>query len=105
MLEIIAAYVIDGDTLAVGPTRIRLWGIDAPEINSRAGRRARRSLADLVAQGTWYCDPRSTDRYGRVVAQCTDAQGRDLACILVAQGNAQDWPRFSGGYYRQCAGR
>jgi endonuclease YncB( thermonuclease family) len=25
------ARVIDGDTIAIGNTRIRLWGIDAPE--------------------------------------------------------------------------
>ena len=31
------AEVIDGDTLAIGATRVRLFGIDAPEAGQRCG--------------------------------------------------------------------
>jgi len=40
------ARVIDGDTIAIGETRIRLEGIDAPETAQRCGRRW---------LGTWAC--------------------------------------------------
>ena len=102
MIEIIAAYIIDGDTFAVGPQRYRLWGIDAPEIQTRPGRRAQRILQSLMDQEPWFCYPKAQDQYGRSAVQCINAKGADLACTLVDQGAAQDWPRFSGGYYASC---
>ena len=34
-------YVIDGDTLAFGRKRVRIWGIDAPEMDTWPGKQAR----------------------------------------------------------------
>jgi endonuclease YncB( thermonuclease family) len=31
------AYVIDGDTVTIHKTQVRLWGIDAPELNHPYG--------------------------------------------------------------------
>ena len=42
-----------------------------------------------------------TDAHGRVVARCCLADGRDLSAELVKQGLAIDWPKFSGGIYKQ----
>ena len=66
------ASVIDGDTLEVRGTRIRLHGIDAPESGQtckdtagqdyRCGQTAALALADRIGQGTVTCDPRETDR-------------------------------------------
>lgn len=103
LIEILAAYIIDGDTFAVNAARYRLWGIDAPEIHTPEGRDAQDVLRQLMNGGPWYCYPRAQDKYGRTVVQCFDPQGYDLACTLVNVGHAQDWPRFSGGYYRECA--
>ena len=100
------ARVVDGDTLEVAGTRIRLFGIDAPEAGQscrdHAGRvwdcgaHATRRLADL-AVGKLRCEARDTDRYGRVVARCT-AAGRDLAAVLVAEGAVFAYERYSREY-------
>jgi endonuclease YncB( thermonuclease family) len=38
--------------------------------------------------------------YDRIVAECLLPDGTDLAAELVKQGLALDWPKFSGGKYR-----
>lgn len=56
--------VIDGDTIALGDQRIRLWGIDAPEIRQQCvrdgatypcGRAAKAILEALVGSGQVAC--------------------------------------------------
>ena len=44
------ASVIDGDTLEIHGTRIRLWGIDAPRVWSVLSKRERRTVS-LPAEG------------------------------------------------------
>jgi len=105
LIEILAAYIIDGDTFAVGPSRYRLWGIDAPEISTWRGEVARDKLADIIEGRRLYCIEKDQDKWGRRVVQCYTDQGADIGCIMVSQGAATDWPRFSGGYYRNCAAR
>jgi endonuclease YncB( thermonuclease family) len=100
--------VIDGDTLEIHGTRIRLWGIDAPEssqlcrgedsLQYRCGQRAANELAALIGNRPVSCTPMNLDRYGRTVASCAVA-GLDLADWLVRQGLALDWPRYSHGRY------
>jgi endonuclease YncB( thermonuclease family) len=102
------ASIIDGDTLEIHGTRIRLWGIDAPESNQlcrgddslqyRCGARAANELAAMVDSRPVICQPVSLDRYGRTVASCAVA-GADLAEWLVRQGLALDWPRYSHGRF------
>ena len=41
------AYVIDGDTLVISETQIRLFGIDAPEIDHPYGQKAKWELVAL----------------------------------------------------------
>ncbi|MGQ2909199.1 MAG: thermonuclease family protein [Aliihoeflea sp.] len=100
--------IADGDTFSVSGQRIRICGIDAPEKNTAAGRRAREEMTRLVSgrsvsckivgHGT-PCDGRSSDRsYDRVVAQC-HIGGRDIAAEMVRRGHAEDWKQYSGGYY------
>ncbi|WP_227440919.1 thermonuclease family protein [Methylobacterium sp. W2] len=65
------ASVVDGDTLDIGGTRIRLHGIDAPESGQlchrrsgeafRCGQAAALALADRIGSATVSCDPRDTD--------------------------------------------
>lgn len=100
--------VIDGDGLEIEGRNVRLWGIDAPEIEQNCkgpdgrsypcGEDARFLLGALAVAGTIECDVKDTDRYGRTVARCF-AGGHDLAAELVRQGYALDWPRYSGGFY------
>ena len=97
------AEVIDGDTLAIGETRIRLHGIDAPERAQRCGAGlgdcgavATRALAALAGDRV-ACTPRDRDRHGRVVAVCR-AGGRDLGAAMVAAGWALAYRRYSTSY-------
>src|ERR1700751_3247297 len=76
------ASVIDGDTIEIHGTRIRLWGIDAPEgdqfcrgENSElylCGQKAAAALAGLLyaIPRPVVCTPKGRDRYGRKVAVC-----------------------------------
>jgi endonuclease YncB( thermonuclease family) len=90
------AKVTDGDTLRCADgTRVRLAGIDAPEITPcKQGRRcvsgdaqaSRRVLASLAADETITCRRVGTS-YSRAVAFCS-SQGVDLSCALVRNGYA-----------------
>ncbi|MBD8901395.1 thermonuclease family protein [Methylobacterium bullatum] len=101
------ASVVDGDTLDIGGTRIRLHGIDAPEsgqlCQDRAGKPFRRgqaaalALADRIGSTPVSCDPRDTDKYGRTVAVCRKS-AEDLSRWLVAQGYAIAYRRYSEDY-------
>jgi endonuclease YncB( thermonuclease family) len=88
--------IIDGDSLVVGGTEIRLYGIDAPEYFqtcTRAGRPWRCGLdaKDALRAATTgravSCSPREQDRYGRTVAECR-AGGVDLGAAMVKGGMA-----------------
>jgi len=102
------ASVIDGDTLEIHGTRIRLWGIDAPESNQRCrddeslqyqcGAKAANELDAFIARRPVDCSPVSLDQYGRTVAVCS-IDGVDLAEWLVRNGLALDWPTYSKGKY------
>jgi endonuclease YncB( thermonuclease family) len=102
------ASVIDGDTLEIHGTRIRLWGIDAPESSQlcrgedstqyRCGAQAANDLDAFIARRPVNCVPSSLDPYGRTVATCS-VNGVDLREWLVRRGLALDWPRYSKGRY------
>lgn len=92
-----APRVVDGDTLRCGDRRVRLAGIDAPELpgHCRPGRNcvsgdpeaSSANLSRLVGSSAVRCRPVDTDRYGRTVARCS-AGRRDLACAQIKDGFA-----------------
>nr|WP_084298894.1 thermonuclease family protein [Bradyrhizobium sp. WSM1743] len=102
------ASIIDGDTIEIHGTRIRLWGIDAPEsgqlcrgadsLQYRCGAKTANALDAFIAGRPVTCAPTDHDRYGRTVATC-GVGGTDLGDWLVRQGLALDWPRYSRGRY------
>lgn len=102
ILTLIGAVAIDGDTLKLNGESYRLWGIDAPERSDPAGPAATKALRGLIRGKALTCTRMDTDRYGRSVVQCVLPDGTDLACAMIAAGHAEDWPRYSGGYYRGC---
>ena len=95
-----AAYVVDGDTLIICKTQIRLFGIDAPEINHPYGQKAKWTLLSLCKGQTVHAEITATDSHGRTVAKCYLQDGRDLSAEMVKLGLAIDWPKYSGGRYR-----
>jgi endonuclease YncB( thermonuclease family) len=88
--------VVDGDTLRFGGERVRLLGIDAPELDQTCtdrdgkswacGAAARAKMRDLT-RGDVACEGQRRDKYGRILANCT-AGGRDLAAEMVSAGLA-----------------
>ncbi|MGE0829443.1 MAG: thermonuclease family protein [Hyphomonadaceae bacterium] len=97
------ASVIDGDTIVIHGTHIRLSGFDAPEHGRMCGQvnvyqRASNELDGFIAGRTVHCAPNGEMTHGRTVAICT-VGGVDLGQHMVSQGWARDWPRFSHGRY------
>lgn len=100
------ARVVDGDTLHIGETKIRLHGIDAPESRQECrrdgatwpcGTEATAALRAMTEGRTVDCEDLGRDRYGRTIARCR-AGGIDVAGALVAQGLALAYRRFSEDY-------
>lgn len=94
------AYVVDGDTLRIAKTQIRLHGIDAPELDHPHGKSAKWALVKLCKGHKVRAEITDTDDHGRTVAKCFLPDGTDLSAEMVRQGLAIDWPKFSGGVYR-----
>lgn len=99
--------VADGDTIELGGQRIRLQGIDAPELHQECrdasgrnwpcGRRARSELRKLIGNDSVQCEQRSKDRFNRAVAVCR-AGGRDLGEAMVRAGFAFAYPDWASPY-------
>jgi len=99
--------VIDGDTLEVGGTRVRLHGIDAPEhdqrctdadgVRWRCGAWVTQRLRARIGGRAASCAAVTTDRYDRVVATCT-VGGEDVGRMLVAGGLAVAYRKYSMAY-------
>jgi endonuclease YncB( thermonuclease family) len=89
--------VIDGDTFDCDGMRIRMVGIDAPELpgHCRPGRECTPGdpfastdhLRQLMSAGGVECQKTDLDSYGRVVARCK-AGNTDLSCAQVRDGFA-----------------
>jgi endonuclease YncB( thermonuclease family) len=92
------ARASDGDSLRLGTDRVRLLGLDAPELDQvcwrengmewPCGRAARDHLAALLSHGAIACTTRGTDKFGRFLATCENALGDDVGASLVANGFA-----------------
>lgn len=101
-----AQTITDGDTLKQDGITYRLHGIDAPEARQacpdgwRAGRMATTRLQALISGRSVVCQERDRDRYGRIVAVCR-ASGEDLGAILVREGMAWAFTRYSRDYVDQ----
>ncbi len=95
-----SAYVIDGDTVVVQKTQIRLFGVDAPEINHPYGQKAKWALVNLCKGQIVRAETIEQDDYGRIVARCYLQDGSDLSAEMVKLGLAIDWPKFSDGEYQ-----
>lgn len=103
-----ALRVIDGDTFVLADAHVRLWGIDAPEKKQSCyhqghavscGQQAKLFLQDLLAKDAPLdCRKIANDRYRRIVARC-DLNGHDLGEVMVRNGWAVDYPRYSKRAY------
>lgn len=96
--------VIDGDTIRLAGERIRLAGIDAPELDQQCrrdgavydcGREARRRLAELLRDGETVCRGNQKDRYGRLLMRCVCGE-KDVNSAMVRSGWAVAYGDYDG---------
>ncbi|MBW8880658.1 MAG: thermonuclease family protein [Asticcacaulis sp.] len=97
-----AARVIDGDTLAIGRVRVRLYGVDAFEHDQTCGamacgEKASSALKGLVNRKSVSCERQDIDHYGRWVAICKSGDV-DLGREMVRRGLAVAYRYFSLKY-------
>lgn len=98
-------YVTDGDTLWVQPgdgsvtRKLRMQGIDAPEICQAGGDASRAALRALVMGQQVQVRVRYQDDYGRGLAQI-QLGSQDVAALLVSAGHAWSyrWRSKPGSY-------
>ncbi len=93
-----AEYVVDGDTLDVDDTRIRLWGINTPEKGEPGYQEAKDYLAKITENSKLNCAAFYYDRWKRTVASC-EIDGHDVGRMMVLSGMAKDYARYSKGFY------
>jgi endonuclease YncB( thermonuclease family) len=103
----VGVSVIDGDSIRDGPRRIRLYGIDAPELRQqcrdgagrayRCGDAARAALETLIGGQEIGCHIFDTDKYGRDVGRC-QAGSLQINREMVRQGWAVAYDRHSLDY-------
>src|SRR5262245_36391777 len=100
------AEITDGDSFEIGATRLRLFGVDAPEgrqsctRDGRAwacGNEAARKLRSLIGERTVACTKRDVDNYGRTVAVCRSGTV-DVNGEMVRSGFATAYRRYSSDY-------
>lgn len=104
-LTVSGCAVTDGDTIRCNGERIRLLGIDTPELpgHCRKGRdcvsgdpyASTRSLANAMV-GTIRINRASQDRYGRTLATVSSNKG-DLSCWQLEHGQAAYKPKWDDG--------
>lgn len=101
------AYVIDGDTIKINGTRIRLHGIDAPELHQNCwkesdiyscGLDAKAYLQNLINHNSVICQTIDRDHYGRDVAKCYNYENIEINAEMVLSGNAVAYLKYSLDY-------
>lgn len=107
------ARAIDGDSLKLGTTEIRLSGIDAPELKQscaradgsawNCGKEAKQALALFLQEGEIVCTGAVHDKFARTLAVCATALTPDINAALVQRGwaIATDAPGREGAYGAQ----
>jgi len=105
----VVSRVGDGDTLWVQPmgghhkpVKVRLQGIDAPEICQAGGAQAAAALAARVLHRSVQVQIRATDDYRRKVGNVR-LEGEDIGAWMVSQGHAWSYRygQYPGPYAEQ----
>ena len=91
--------VHDGDTITVLDAdrrqhKIRLSGIDAPELKQAYGRASRQHLADQVAGRTVVIEWTKRDKYKRIVGKIL-LDGRDINITQIEAGLAWHYKKYA----------
>jgi endonuclease YncB( thermonuclease family) len=84
-LDVRHVYAVDGDTIRYETERIRIRGLNAPELTEPGGREALERLSQLLREGTIRIVPHGKDVYERTVADVF-VNGQNVAEILMTEG-------------------
>ena len=106
--ELIAGHakIIDGDTIHIGKYKIRLHGIDAPEIKQtcridekiwNCGIQAKENLIKFVSNNIINCEIIDKDRYNRLIGICFVNQ-KNINQYMVKNGWAIAYRYYSLDY-------
>ena len=104
-LPCLAPRVVDGDTIRCGSERVRLLGIDAPELHGCPRSRvcvagnpvaSKLSLKQAISAGPVRYMTVKRDRYGRAVA-VVEAGGLNLSCWQLSQRQAEYVGKWDDG--------
>jgi len=97
-LQVRVVGVHDGDTLTAltddkRELKVRLHGIDAPELGQPYGQASKRALSDLVFGKHVTLHTTGTDRYKRTLARVT-AGDIEVDALMIATGHAWHYTRY-----------
>lgn len=92
--EILCEYVMDGDTFKSGETRVRLWGIDAPEKGQPYADKARARLKELIEGKAVRLERKDRDQHSREVA-IVYAGSTNINLQMVKEGLAWHYEYFA----------
>ena len=95
--EAVVVGVYDGDTITVRTDetiKIRLYGIDAPELKQPFGQASKQAMSGLVFGKNVTVKPDKKDRYGRTIAR-VEADGRDVSVQVVETGMAHWYEQYA----------
>ncbi|EED35360.1 nuclease [Luminiphilus syltensis NOR5-1B] len=87
--------ISDGDSFKLRDgTRVRLLGIDAPELDQAYGRQSRKDLIKFT-DTVVYLKQKDIDSYGRVVGVLWTAEGVNVNQAMVCSGSAWWYERYA----------
>ena len=93
-------WVIDGDTIAINRIKIRLAGIDAPELDQPGGQKSKWEMVQICKGHILRCELTGETSYDRLVGTIYLPDGRDVGAEIVKAGLALDGSYYSQGKYR-----
>ena len=108
-------HVTDGDSIKIGKEKIRLSGIDAPEIKQvcynegekpyACGHLAKLKLEEIIKNsniGYIYCFYSGRDKYKRILAECVLGEDSQININqqMVFEGYAVAYLRYSKKYFK-----
>lgn len=94
------AYVIDGDTIVVQKIKVRLAGIDAPELDQPWGQKSKWKMVKICKGQVIRVELTGETSYDRLVGTCYLPDDRDIGAEIIKAGLALDGGHFSKGKYR-----
>lgn len=94
----------DGDTITMlqnkTQIKVRLFGIDAPELKQPYGKKSKQFLANLIAREVVEVDENGKDRYKRTLG-IIYYKGQDINAQMVLNGYAWVYVKYSKIYVDQ----